>query len=175
MQTSSSENLARPSRGSYAMQEEVRKRMVGSSTALDWPLRQGPILNESGYLVESVGTTMDITERKVAEELRAEKAREVALRADVSVSFSKTDLREMLRDCTEAMVRHLDAAFARIWTVDKNGQMLELQASAGMYTHLNGAHSLIPIGKLKIGLIAEEKKPHLTNDVLNDPRISDKA
>ena len=29
--------------------------------------------------------------------------------------------------------------------------------------------------KLKIGLIAQEKKPHLTNDVLNDPRVSDKA
>src|SRR5262249_27108353 len=48
-------------------------------------------------------------------------------------------------------------------------------ASAGLYTHLNGPHSRVPVGKLKIGLIAQERCPHLTNDVLNDTRISDKA
>ena len=29
-----------------------------------------------------------------------------------------------------------------------------------------------PVGKFKIGLIAEQRQPHLTNDVLNDTRIS---
>ena len=72
-------------------------------------------------------------------------------------------------------MRHLDAAFARIWTLNKEKSMLELQASAGRYTHLDGPHSRIPIGKLKIGLIAQEKKPYLTNDVMNDPRVTDKA
>jgi C4-dicarboxylate-specific signal transduction histidine kinase len=80
-----------------------------------------------------------------------------------------------LRGCAEAIVRHLDAAFARIWTLNKEKNMLELQASAGMYTHLDGPHSRIQVGELKIGLIADEKKPHLTNDVVNDPRVSDKA
>jgi PAS domain S-box-containing protein len=73
----------------------------------------------------------------------------------------------------EAIVRQTDAALARIWTVRKNEDVLELQASAGMYTHLDGAHSRVPVGDLKIGLIAREKKPHLTNDVVSDPRISD--
>ena len=50
--------------------------------------------------------------------------------------------------------------------------MLELQASAGQYTHLDGEHARIPVGKFKIGLIALERRPHLTNDVLNDQRIS---
>ena len=52
--------------------------------------------------------------------------------------------------------------------------MLELQASAGMYTRLDGAYSRIRVGDLKVGWIAKERKPHLTNDLLNDPRISDK-
>ena len=51
--------------------------------------------------------------------------------------------------------------------------MLDLQASAGMYTHINGAHAHIPVGKFKIGLIAQEGKPHLTNQVVGDPRVSD--
>ena len=50
-----------------------------------------------------------------------------------------------------------------------------MQASAGMYTHIDGPHSRIPVGELKIGLIAERKRPHLTNDVIDDPRINDKA
>ena len=52
--------------------------------------------------------------------------------------------------------------------------MLELQASAGMYTRLDGSYSRIPVGDLKVGSIAREKKAHLTNDVMNDPRVNDK-
>ena len=42
-----------------------------------------------------------------------------------------------------------------------------------MYTHLDGPHSRVPVGKYKIGLIAQERKPHLTNAVVGDPRVSD--
>ena len=84
-------------------------------------------------------------------------------------------LQEMLQRCTEIIVDSLDAAFARIWTVSVDGNTLELQASAGLYTHLDGDHSQVPIGQFKIGLIAQEHLPHLTNDVLNDPRVGNKA
>ena len=122
------------------------------------------------------GFIRDISERKQAEELRAAHARQIAVRADVSMAFGKEgSLKSILGECSEAVVRHLDAAFARIWTLSGDGRMLELQASAGMYTHLDGPHSRIPVGQFKIGMIAQERKPHLTNDVLNDPRISDRA
>ena len=80
---------------------------------------------------------------------------------------------ETLKFCTDAIVRYLNAAFARIWTVSEDRTTLELQASSGMYTHLNGP-ARVPVGKFKIGLIAEEREPHLTNDVLNDPRVGDR-
>jgi len=51
---------------------------------------------------------------------------------------------------------------------------LELQASAGMYTRLDGSYSRIPVGDLKVGWIAREKKAHFTNDVVSDPRVNDK-
>jgi PAS domain S-box-containing protein len=51
--------------------------------------------------------------------------------------------------------------------------VLELRASAGQYTHLDGPHSRVPVGKYKIGLIAQERKPHLTNAVVGDPRVGD--
>ena len=132
-------------------------------------------LSRDGYKVFT-GFIRDISERKQAEEMRAAHARQIAIRADVSMAFGKEEsVKTILGECSEAMVRHLDAAFARIWTLSGDGKMLELQASAGMYTHLDGPHSHIPMGQFKIGMIAEQRKPHLTNDVLNDPRISDRA
>src|SRR5262249_60999986 len=67
----------------------------------------------------------------------------------------------------------LDAAFARIWWLPPGNDVLELQASAGMYTHLDGPHAHIPIGQLKLGRIAQERRPVLTNQVQGDPYISD--
>src|SRR3990172_2879005 len=48
-----------------------------------------------------------------------------------------------------------------------------MQASAGMYTHINGPHGRVPVGKFKIGMIAEERRPHMTNEVVGDPRVGD--
>jgi formate hydrogenlyase transcriptional activator len=105
----------------------------------------------------------------------SERTRLSVARAEIGMALARQDtLRGMLHTCAEAMVRHLDAAFARIWTLNGDGQELELQASAGMYTRLDGRYSRIPLGQFKIGLIAQERKAHLTNEVQNDPRIDDK-
>ncbi|HEY0097918.1 MAG TPA: PAS domain S-box protein [Pyrinomonadaceae bacterium] len=128
-----------------------------------------------GVLTGAVLAAHDITERKRAEERRAQRARQTTLRADVSVALAKSDsLQSVLRESAEALVSHFDAAFARIWTFNPDTNFLELQASAGIYTRLDGTHARVPLGQFKIGLIAEERKPHRTNDVLNDPRVSDK-
>jgi PAS domain S-box-containing protein len=122
------------------------------------------------------GIVRDITERKRAAEAQAERSRLAALGADIGVALTQgNNLRDMLQRCTEALVKHLDAAFARIWTLNEESNVLVLQASAGMYTHLDGAHSRVPIGRYKIGLIAEERKAHLTNSVVGDERVGDQA
>jgi PAS domain S-box-containing protein len=116
----------------------------------------------------------DITERKRTEEALAQRARLAELNAEVGIALSQGEsLRDILRRCAEALVRQLDAAFARIWTLNKLTNTLELQASAGMYTHIDGPHSRVPVGQFKIGLIAQERRPHLTNAVVGDPRVHD--
>jgi signal transduction histidine kinase len=82
-------------------------------------------------------------------------------------------LPDMLQQSVEAVVRHLDAALARVWTFDPAGQMLALQASAGVYTHRDETHGRVPVGQFKIGMIAKERRPHLTNAVIGDPRNGD--
>ena len=77
----------------------------------------------------------------------------------------------MLQSCAEALVRHLDAAVARIWVIARDSGTLELQATAGIDTRQDGGH--VRVGHSNIGLIASERKPHVTNDVSNDPRLDD--
>jgi GAF domain-containing protein len=80
----------------------------------------------------------------------------------------------MLQQCAEAVVRHFDAAFARVWLVNEADNTLELYASAGMYTNLDGPYSRVPIGKLEIGYIASTGEAQLSNDLLENPQMSDK-
>jgi PAS domain S-box-containing protein len=88
---------------------------------------------------------------------------------------SPSKLEAVLRECAETIVLHLDAAFAGIWRLNEVADVLELQASAGMYPHVDEAHRRIPMGKLEVGMIARNRKPILTNDVLNDPRVGEMA
>jgi PAS domain S-box-containing protein len=115
-----------------------------------------------------------VSERLVEEHVR--QARYAALRTDVSVALARGDRpRVMLHTCAQALVDHLNVAFARIWTLRCGSSVLELQASAGDYTRLDGWYARVPLGELKIGRIALERAPYLTNDVLADPLIEDKA
>jgi PAS domain S-box-containing protein len=118
----------------------------------------------------------EIEQRTCAEESLQERVRMSTLNAEVAVALNAgTELRAMLQQCAELMVRHMGVAFARVWTLNEATQTLELQASAGCYTHIDGPHSHVQVGHYKIGLIVQEKKPHLTNNVQSDPRVSDKA
>lgn len=77
------------------------------------------------------------TQRQQAQEHLKEQLRLASLRAEIDSSLTKTgDLSAMLQRCTEIMTHCLSAAFVRIWTLNTEEQVLELQASAGMYTHI---------------------------------------
>ncbi|MEG4075826.1 PAS domain S-box protein [Microcoleus sp. Pol14C2] len=130
---------------------------------------------EEGKIKQRLGAATDITERKIAEQALAEQLKLSLFTADVGIVLTQNQgLRTTLQYCADAVVRHLDVAFARIWTLNEDGNVLQLQASAGIYTHIDGAHSRIAVGEFKIGLIALERQPHITNRVQEDPRIQDK-
>jgi len=131
-----------------------------------------PFMNPVTNQMEHLAITHDITKRKKAESTLADQNGLLALDAEVGRIISQTQgLQPLLQQCAQAIVDHLNVAFARIWTLNSEQQVLELQASAGLYTHLNGPHGRIPVGQFKIGQIAAERKPHLTNTVIGDPRI----
>ena len=103
-----------------------------------------------------------------------ERSRLAALQASVSVALIEAaSMPEMLGRCADALVRELHVAFARVWTLSEDGNTLELRASAGLYTRLDGTHSRVPVGQFKIGKIAKERVALLTNSIFGDPQIHD--
>lgn len=155
----------------FLFEHRVRRR---DGVYRTFAIRAVAMLEEDGSIREWVGIHSDVTEQKQAEEISRERTRLLALSADVGRALTANQTQaDMLRGCAQALVEHLDAAFARIWILDEAEDVLLLRASAGMYTHLDGPHGRVPVGQFKIGLIAQERRPHLTNAVVEDPRVSD--
>jgi PAS domain S-box-containing protein len=108
--------------------------------------------------------------------VEARRAKQASMVVDVAAALVAPGvLTDILQRACEAVVHHADAAFARIWTLSPDGLVLELRASAGLYTHLDGGHSRVRVGQFKIGLVAAERKAHVTNDVSTDARVGDPA
>jgi len=133
----------------------------------------------------------DITARKMAEQALEERAKCAAFVAEVSLLLNHDEpLDHQLQRCTDAAVEHLGTAFTRIWLL-KPGDLcsschkaswcrdrtlcLHLHASSGLSTNLNGEYRRVPLGALKIGRIAQGAGALLSNDVLSDDRLPNKA
>ncbi len=146
--------------------------------------RRGPGGAVTGVAVVAYDVTDQVLARLQTDKLVAEgalirehlnlRAAYLSLGTEVGQILAKTKSSDqMLQKSAEALHRHLGAAFARIWTLNEATQVLEMRASAGMYTHKDGPHGRVPVGKFKIGRIAESREPHLSNDVINDPHVGD--
>ena len=158
------------------------------------------VRNRDGDVTSLRWMIRDTTDRRQFEQTLLHRARISALSADIGHALtSKDSLRGCLQRCTDALVQHMDVAFARIWVLNEGigsrvsgiGSnesesanpkpytlnpipFLELQASSGMYTEIDGPHSRVQLGKTIIGIIAQDRIPHLTNQMQQDPRVADK-
>ena len=128
-------------------------------------------------ILEAVaGQLGQFMERKRAEDALGEGSQLAVLSGEVGVALTQRQgLPLLLQDCAEALVRHLDAALARIWSLDEAAQELELQASAGPCLPPTGPRERVPVGKYQVGLIAQVRTPHVTNTVSADPLHPDPA
>src|SRR5438094_2104926 len=120
-----------------------------------------------------------IVQAQRAEAARAnaeQHARQAMLRADVSLALAEQGpLGEILNRCAEALVKHLHAAYARIWVVNPGGQALELLGTAGIST-VSGplTRTVIPMGGWLVGRAASERRAIYSEDLPSDPLFSDR-
>lgn len=105
---------------------------------------------------------------------------------DISLSMlSHLELRDVLNVGMETLKTSFDAAFARVWLVEEGDlcddcihagicnnreQCLHLKVTVGMYAK-DDEYLRVPLGSLKVGWIAENRKPFMTNDLATDTQI----
>ncbi|HEY8562490.1 MAG TPA: GAF domain-containing sensor histidine kinase [Pyrinomonadaceae bacterium] len=115
------------------------------------------------------------TARQKVEKLLKERARLAKLNEDVNAALvHEGELQAVLNSCAGVLVEHLNAAFARIWTLNAEEEVLELQGAAGPQFPQDRKYSKIPLGQRKIGTIALKGVPCLVNDILNNSLFTDK-
>ena len=100
-----------------------------------------------------------------------------ALRFEVSSALNDAEatLKQILQRCADSIVEHLDASVVRLWLVNREGDSLSLQAKAGALAGSLTTQQTVEMGQYEIGAIAQNRRPHLSNDVANDERIFDRA
>jgi len=139
-----------------------------------WFTEDGVGVFRDGQLLYLEGYVRDVTCDRQSEEEREERLRLDAFTARIGLLATRAgNLRAGLQRCAEEMTTHLDAALARIWTLNVRDQVLELQASAGIRTRIDGAYARIPVGRHGIGQIARDRKPHMTNAVAGADGVHD--
>jgi PAS domain S-box-containing protein len=159
----------------YRNRHEISHEEIALKDGRTFDRHSAAMFGAEGKYYGRVWYFRDITERKQAEAQVAERTRLATLIGEVGTALGWAEtLREGLEQCTQALVRNLGLAFARVWTLNESEKMLELQVSAGMYTHTDGPHGRLPLGEFKIGRIAASGEPHLTNMVAEDSFSGDK-
>jgi len=102
---------------------------------------------------------------------------------------SSLDFKEVLSTVAQGLVDELGASFARIWLLgdgdlcdqchkaaicSDRDKCLHLEASAGIYTNLDGEYRRIPLDGPPAGRVASSHKPICTNNVIGDKRFTKK-
>jgi signal transduction histidine kinase/PAS domain-containing protein len=147
---------------------------VRCSAATYW-VHVRPVPAAESPITGCIGAAIDITATRRAQEALVLRERLLGLIGEVGEALAgEGPTREILQRSMSVLARRMDSAFGRIWTLNQTENMLELLASGGEYTRLEGRYARVAVGRLRIGLIAETGHSYLTSDLSHDERIEDR-
>ncbi len=81
---------------------------------------------------------------------------------------------EIARQVTDGLVEKFGCVFARIWLMEPERTMLKLVASAGLYQRTDGFFAKVPVGAFKVGKIAQNQIPFLSNQLAAETWVLDR-
>ena len=148
----------------YAMSDRTELLTESSLPRVGWSQVRAKPTPDGGLLISLRQSNPHLVE--------SGQAKQALMMGEIGDALTREEsLAAALQRCTLAMVRNLDAAQARIFTLDGSGTVLELLASSGLENLVEVASTPISLGQSKIGQIAEDGVPYLTNDVATDPQV----
>ncbi len=134
-----------------------------------------PLRGPDESIIGCLGYAADCTDRLQAASLQKEHATLAALHADLSATTAQgRELRAVLHDCVQALVRHLDVAAACIWAVNEAEAALQVEASAGLPVDRFSSLQRLPLAQSLTGRVALERQPRVTNQLLEDAYFRDR-
>lgn len=84
------------------------------------------------------------------------------------------DPEAIARRVTDGLVEKFGCVFARIWLMEADRTALKLVASSGLYTRTNGFFARVQIGAFKVGKIAQNQIPFLSNQLAAESWVLDR-
>jgi PAS domain S-box-containing protein len=157
---------------------ELRVRRTDGSWAHTLA-RAVPILGPQGEVREWIGTSLDITAQRQAEEssrrLESEqRTRQLnALRAQVSEVLAREISPErMMRECAEAMTRSLPTLpIVQLWSFQRDTQRLLLEGHAGIPVPTAIQSDQLALGEGFAGAVGQTRQSRLINNALHQPGL----
>ncbi len=153
-------------------------RIIDAQGNIRWFYEKGQgIFSAGDRLLWLDGAIFDISDRKQVESELLDRVHLSILMAEIgSASTQLNSLEEVLQAYVESLWRHMNVAFAQIWSINALGTNLALQASAGHYNQSDSERLRNLIGKEKIWSITQGLfQPLLTDRILADLTEADRS
>ena len=81
---------------------------------------------------------------------------------------------EIARQVTNGLVDKFGCVFARMWLMEADRTALKLVASSGLYQRTDGFFARVPVGAFKVGKIAQNQIPFLSNQLAAETWVLDR-
>ncbi|OJH37436.1 GAF domain-containing protein [Cystobacter ferrugineus] len=161
----------------YEVEMRVRRKEGGYSTLLS---RAVPLFSAPGEVREWVGTSLDVTAQRLAEESSrrlesAQRTRQLeSLGARVSEVLSQEVPPErMMQECAEVMTRCLPLfPLAQLWAWDRQAKLLRLKGHAGPSVPTSAQADRLELGQGIAGQVGQSRQLLYSNDTQRHPAVA---
>lgn len=131
-------------------------------------------VEDLGLLEDVVARTWPLIERARSDRALQERVGLAAIRLSIAAALASDDAAPtVLARCMESLLKHLDVAAARIWTLNEAGNSMLVKADAGMGSARKNFPDTIALAEFKIGRAPLALEPLWTSDLVQATGICD--